>query len=230
MTSSAKTPKSSYRMTGYSKSKKRKNTTWNLETKIFLSVIGGLLLLAVFFTVNAFSRAQSPSAGQYAYEVASPGVGQIAPNFSLPASNGSTFSLDAYRGQKVLLYFHEGIGCESCWTQMQDIDQNLKDFQNLGIKTIVAITTDPQDAIKQKLSEENISMVTLSDAQFNVSLQYNANEYGMMSGSRDGHTFILVGPDGKIQWRADYGGPPNYTMYVPIQNITASIKAATNGK
>jgi hypothetical protein len=55
----------------------------------------------------------------------------------------------------------------------------------------------------------------LSDPGLAVSQQYHANSYGMMGASRDGHTFILVGPDGVIRWRADYGGPPKYTMFLP---------------
>ena len=52
-----------------------------------------------------------------------------------------------------------------------------------------------------------------------------ANLYGMMGESRDGHTFILVGPDGDIEWRADYGGEPRYTMYVPVPKIIADLKS-----
>ncbi len=209
--------------------RKIKKQYFGPETKIIIFISGALLLLAAIFTFNAYSRAQLPSSQQYAYEVAQPGPGQMAPNFTLPASNRTSFTLSAHRGQYVLLYFHEGIGCESCWTQMQDIDQNISQFQKLGIKTIVAITTNSLQAIQQKLQMENISMITLADSQFTVSLQYNANKYTMMNGSTDGHTFILVDPSGKIIWRADYGGPPNYTMYVPVSNLIASIQAAENG-
>jgi peroxiredoxin Q/BCP len=74
----------------------------------------------------------------------------------------------------------------------------------------------------------------LSDESFAVSHAYNATQFGMMAGGADGHTFILVGPDGRIRWRADYGGPPAYTMYIPIGNLIADIKAGAkadaNGK
>ena len=48
---------------------------------------------------------------------------------------------------------------------------------------------------------------------------------GLLKESRDGHTFILVGPDGDIEWRADYGGAPRYTMYVPVPKIIADLKS-----
>jgi peroxiredoxin Q/BCP len=47
----------------------------------------------------------------------------------------------------------------------------------------------------------------------------------MMGASRDGHTFIVVGPDGTIRWRADYGGAPKYTMFLPTTSLLADIRA-----
>ena len=52
---------------------------------------------------------------------------------------------------------------------------------------------------------------------------YHANDFGMMGNERDGHSFILIGPDGKIEWRADYGGAPDYTMYIPAEALIADI-------
>jgi peroxiredoxin Q/BCP len=51
-----------------------------------------------------------------------------------------------------------------------------------------------------------------------------------MDGSADGHTFIVVGPDGRVDFRADYGGAPNYTMYVPISTLLADMKEGLHGK
>jgi peroxiredoxin Q/BCP len=53
-----------------------------------------------------------------------------------------------------------------------------------------------------------------------------ANAYGMMGDTRAGHTFILVDADGEIAWRADYGGAPDYTTYLPVDRILADLEAA----
>ena len=98
-------------------------------------------------------------------------------------------------------------------------------FQALGINEIVSITTDPLSALKQKVADEGITLPVLSDPSLAVSQAYSTNSYGMMGTSRDGHSFIVVGPDGTIKWRADYGGAPNYTMYVPVPNLLADIRA-----
>jgi peroxiredoxin Q/BCP len=50
----------------------------------------------------------------------------------------------------------------------------------------------------------------------------------MMGPSTDGHTFILVDPSGTIAWRADYGGAPDYTMYVPVNDLIADIRAGNS--
>ena len=45
----------------------------------------------------------------------------------------------------------------------------------------------------------------------------------MMGDMRDGHSFLLVGPEGTIAWRADYGGEPDYVMFVPTVKILSDL-------
>ena len=199
---------------------------------VFATVV--VLALVYFVSAHGVAAVQPGQAGQYRFAVASPAAGALAPDFTLPATTGGTVRLSALRGQNVLLYFQEGIGCEGCWTQLQDIQGHRQDFRRLGVDVVLTITTNPLDALKQKAADEGLTLPVLSDTSFAVSRAYNAMAYGMMAGSADGHTFILVGPDGHIRWRADYGGPPDYTMYVPVSNLIADIKAGmkvgTNGQ
>ncbi len=48
----------------------------------------------------------------------------------------------------------------------------------------------------------------------------------MMGDTRAGHSFVLVDGDGEIVWRADYGGAPDYTMYLPVDTILADLQAS----
>lgn len=201
----------------------------SLLLKVGGALVAGVALLGIIFVANhdTASSAQPGRAGQYRFDVANPATGALAPDFTLPSTTGGTVHLSDFRGKTVLLYFQEGIGCEGCWTQMKDIQAQMKDFQGLGVTTMLTVTTNPLDALKQKVADEGLTLPVLSDESFAVSRAYNATMYGMMAGSADGHTFILVGPDGRIRWRADYGGPPSYTMYVPVSNLIADIKAGT---
>ena len=88
----------------------------------------------------------------------------------------------------------------------------------------MTITTDPINEIDQKVADEGITSQVLSDPDLVVSSAYHANSFGMMGDNRDGHTFIVVGPDGTIRWRADYGGAPDYTMYLPVDALAADIQ------
>ena len=107
----------------------------------------------------------------------------------------------------MLLYFQEGLTCQPCWDRIKAIEQDAATFKQLGITQIVSITSDPLDEISQKAKDDGLTIPILSDPGLIVSKTDNAEAYGMMNRSRDGHTFVLVNPDGTIRWRADYGGP-----------------------
>ena len=200
--------------------------------KLTLTVAGALVALAVIYLFSNASRfgLGGASASQTGYAIGSPGIGALAPDFTLPSTTGGSVSLRSLRGKTVLLYFQEGIGCEGCWTQLKDIQTNMRQVRGMGVDAVVTVTTNPLDALRQKVSDEGISLPVLSDTSMTVSRAYGATAYGMMAGAADGHTFILVGPDGRIRWRADYGGPPNYTMYVPLSQLIADLrKGERNG-
>jgi peroxiredoxin len=170
-------------------------------------------------------------------DVGSPGIGATAPDFLLPdvtappAAGGlpSTVELSAYRGRTVLLYFHEGLGCQPCWDQIRDLQADPSLLASVGVDELLTITSGPRDLIAQKMRDDALTVPALVDTNLGVSTQYQANRFGMMGTSRNGHSFVLVGPDGVIQWRADYGGPPNFTMYVPGQQLLDDLRAGRQG-
>lgn len=199
---------------------------FGLRFKVGLAVVAAVLALGVIFALvhAGFGGGGAGQTGQYAYTVGDPGTGAQAPAVVLPATTGGTFDLSQQRGKTVLLYFQEGLTCEPCWTQLKDIDSHLAEFHALGIDEVVSVTTDPLDAITQKARDEGITTPVLSDANLSASNAYHTNQYGMMGASRDGHSFVVVGPDGRIEWRADFGGAPNYTMYVPVSTLLTDLR------
>src|SRR6266704_6877781 len=183
-----------------------------------VAVVAGLVLI---YSTGASHQ----GTGAYPYEIGQPGPGQAAPGFTLAASSGGSISLSAYRGKTVLLFFQEGLTCQPCWNQITDLDKNAGQLKAAGISQVISITGDPIGPITQKTHDMGLSTPVLSDPGLTVSKQYHANSYGMMGMGRDGHTFILVGPDGKIRWRADYGGKPKFIMFLPTASLLADIKA-----
>jgi peroxiredoxin len=171
------------------------------------------------------ARPATHGSSQYPYAVGDPGVGAVAPEIKLKSTVGGSFDLASYTGnQPVLLYFQEGLTCQPCWDQIVAIQKQMPAFHALGIDTIVSITNGNYDQLKQKSDDEQLSIPVLADEKGSVSLRYQALRYGMMMGMNPGHTFILVGKDGIIKWRADYGGPPKYTMFLPPDVLLNDLK------
>ncbi|MGW9028084.1 peroxiredoxin family protein [Streptomyces sp. NPDC055722] len=194
---------------------RRKLRNGAIVAVVLVAIIGGLYAV--------FHKSEGSSAS--GYEVGSPGPGQTAPGFSLASSSGGTTSLAGQHGKTVLLYFQEGLTCQPCWDQISDLEKSSAKIKAAGINEILSITTDPANLVTRKVNDEKLTTPVLSDPDLTVSKAYHANNYGMMGDSRDGHSFVLVGPDGKIQWRADYGGAPKYTMYVKVDKLLSDLKA-----
>lgn len=190
-----------------------------------------LLVAGVVFVIiqGAAAPAGSSASTTYPFAVGSPGPGAEAPAIRLRASDGTTYDLSTRRGKSVLVFFQEGIGCQPCWEQLKDIESNMSTFKAQGIDEVVTVTGDPAAALRQKVELEGLRTPVLSDPGLAVSVTYHANGFGMMGTSADGHSFIVVGPDGRIRSRADYGGPPNYTMYVPNSQLLSDLKPARGG-
>ncbi len=203
---------------------------------VVVAALGGLYVLYRGSAPNASQKQDSASAtrgstelatqgsDKYPFAVGSPGPGQKAPGFTLPSSTGGTVSLSDYRGKSVLLYFQAGLMCQACWTQITDYESKIDKLKAAGIDEVVSITGDPADLVARKTRDEGITTPVLSDSNKAVSRAYNTLKYGMMNGKRNGHSFILVGPDGTIRWRADYGGPPKYTMFLPTEAMLADLR------
>ncbi len=196
-----------------------KKSGWSARTKATVIIA----VLAIVVGLGWVAWTSDRAAGKFAFKVGYPGPGRTAPPIRLESTAGGTFDLAGLHGQTVLLYFQEGIMCDPCWDQIKDIEANFPRFSSAGIDRMVSITTDPLDLLKKKVSNDHLQTPVLSDPNLTVSKAYNANLYGMMGLERDGHTFIIVDPDGRIRWRADYGGAPQYTMYLPVANLLADI-------
>lgn len=208
----------------------RSKTTSNRVTGRLATVAIGAVTAAVVGVVVLrgseppdTSGVQTATSG-YAYQVGDPGLGQSAPPLRADATTGE-FDLDALAGQRVLLYFQEGLMCQPCWDQLTEIESRWSDFEALGIDTIASITTDPLSSLQQKVAIEGIASPLIADPDRTISQRYTTLDYGMMGGSHNGHTFLVVAPDGTIAWRADYGGAPDYTMYLPVDALLTDLQA-----
>jgi peroxiredoxin len=198
---------------------------------IVFAVVTVVLVVTVLYLIYQNSPGQqsqqntTTGGSGYQHVAGQPGAGATAPEFALASAGGDRISLADFRGRNVLLYFQEGLSCQPCWDQIRDLEQNQTALRNAGVDAVVSITTDPADLIGRKMADEKLTTQVLSDPDLRVSREYDANQYGMMGEMRDGHSFVLVGADGVIRWRADYGGAPDYTMFLPTRKMLTDLDA-----
>jgi len=74
--------------------------------------------------------------------VAAVGVGDPAPDFSLPGTGGRTFSLSEYRGRPVVIVFYPGDNTPVCTKQLNSYTSDIGDFSEVNAQ-ILALS--PQD-------------------------------------------------------------------------------------
>jgi peroxiredoxin len=198
---------------------------WRRGWIIGVAGIAVLAIVALYLVYQSSPGKHGAEAGGSGFKhvAGEPGAGRAAPTFTLTSGTGGQVSLIDFRGRNVLLYFQEGLSCQPCWDQIKDLEQNQAALKTAGVDAVVSITTDPANLIGQKAADEKLTTPVLSDPSMQVSRAYDANQYGMMGEMRDGHSFVLVGPDGTIRWRADYGGKPNYTMFLPTAKMLTDL-------
>jgi peroxiredoxin len=101
-------------------------------------------------------------------------------------------------------------------------------FANLGVQ-LLAISPDPVTAWRQDGGALGIAVPMLSDPGNTVWMKYGIPGW-MMATGEPGHTFFLVGSDGKIAWLRDYGAMEHGgAMYVPPQEIASQLEDHLNG-
>ena len=97
------------------------------------------------------------------------------------------------------------------------------EFQGLGI-ALLSITTNPVQDLAVAQQQWDVKTPLLSDEGARVSRSYGVLRWAMPSGA-PGHTFVLIGRDGKVRWIQDYGAPENGgRMNVPVAELYRELK------
>jgi peroxiredoxin len=101
-------------------------------------------------------------------------------------------------------------------------------FHQLGVQ-LLAVSPDPVSAWRDEGNAMGLTAPMLSDPGNRVWMKYGTASWMMPSGE-PGHTFFLVGGDGKIVWLKDYGAPEHGgLMYVAPDEIVSQVRLALAG-
>lgn len=98
-------------------------------------------------------------------------VGDIAPDFSLPATGESELSLSSYRGRPVVVVFYPGDDSPVCTKQLNSYNDGLNEFEKLDAQVLAISSQDlvSHDAFSEKYG---LKFPLLADTDKSVAKSY----------------------------------------------------------
>jgi peroxiredoxin Q/BCP len=128
-----------------------------------------------------------------------PQVGEQAPDFELPGTDGS-FKLSEHRGERVVLLFYPGDNTLVCTRQFCSYRDRAEDFAALPA-TVVGISSQSVDSHKQFAAKHGLNVPLLADEDKQVAKSYSA------FASRLGQTkraVVVIDEQGIVRHRHDH--------------------------
>jgi peroxiredoxin len=129
-----------------------------------------------------------------------PGVGAIAPDFSLDSTSGAKVSLADFRGkQPVLLAFFPLAFTSTCTAELCAMTDEWSAFADSGA-AIIPISVDAVPSLKEYKAKYGMKVDLASDFRREV-----CRAYGTFNPERfySNRAYILVDTGGIIRWRHD---------------------------
>ena len=150
--------------------------------------------------------------------MAGPGVGDVAPDFTLPGTDGREWSLSEFRGRPVLLVFYPGDGTPVCTEQLKEYNAGLAQLDGLGAQVLAL---SPQDVASHERfrAEHGFRFPLLADTDKAVGEAYSI--LGPLGFYR--RSLFVVDPAGVIRYA--HRAVTNAT-FQHLDRLVEAIKAA----
>ncbi|HXI12898.1 MAG TPA: thioredoxin-dependent thiol peroxidase [Thermoanaerobaculia bacterium] len=130
-----------------------------------------------------------------------PKVGDVAPNFRLPSTEGGHVSLSDYSGKEVILYFYPKDDTPGCTAQACSLRDSKADIDKEGA-VVLGVSTDSIASHEKFRKKFDLNFPLLADETSDVSKMYGVwkekNMYGRKSWGVARRTY-LIGADGRIR-------------------------------
>ena len=150
-----------------------------------------------------------------------PGVGDAAPDFTLPGTGGRSYTLSEHRGQPVVLIFYPGDNTPVCTTQLRSYTADHADFEGLGAR-LLGISPQDVDSHESFSAANGFTFPLLADTDKAV-----------------GEAYGVVGPLGfyrRSVFVLDAGGTIRYAhraisglTFRPTEELVEAVRAASSG-
>lgn len=153
---------------------------------------------------------------------ASPGVGEAAPDFTLPGINGGErgdYSLGDYRGQPVVLAFYPGDNTPVCTRQLNAYTADIGEFSEVQAQ-VLAVSPQSVDSHEGFATKQGgFAFPLLADADKTVGRAYGT--LGPLGFYR--RSVFVVDPDGAIAYaHRSIGG----LTYRPTAELIEAVRAS----
>ena len=100
-------------------------------------------------------------------------VGDTAPDFTLPDSDGQPVTLSDLRGHDVVVYFYPRAGTPGCTRQACDFRDSLASLGAAGYR-VLGVSPDPVPRLAAFAAAENLTYPVLSDPEHEVMARWGA--------------------------------------------------------
>jgi len=100
-------------------------------------------------------------------------VGNKAPDFTLPGSDGKDHTLSSYRGKKVLLYFYPKDDTPGCTVEAEVLRDSTSKYKRAGI-VVFGLSADSIKSHEKFVQKLKLPFVLLADVEKKV-----VNRYGV---------------------------------------------------
>lgn len=123
-----------------------------------------------------------------------PQAGEAAPDFSLPADDGSTVRLSDLKGRKVVLYFYPADDTPGCTTQACDLRDRLQELDTRGA-TVLGVSPDDVTSHEKFRDKYNLPFRLLADTDHSIAERYGVwkekNNYGKKYWGVERTSFVI---------------------------------------
>src|SRR5437588_4755917 len=137
-----------------------------------------VVIVAILLVPRTLSRSGPPSEGS------------LAPNFTLASQEGSSVSLQDYRGKWVILYFYPKDQTPGCTREAHNFQADQSKYADRNA-VVLGVSLDSVDSHKRFCAREGLNFKLLADPDHKITSQYGSlTNFGIVKFSAR-HTFII---------------------------------------
>jgi peroxiredoxin Q/BCP len=149
-----------------------------------------------------------------------PQVGESAPDFELPGTDGP-FRLSEHRGERVVLLFYPGDNTLVCTKQFCSYRDRAQDFASLNA-TVVGISSQDLDSHEAFTAKHGLTVPLLSDVDRQVAMDYSA--FSPRLGTK--RAVIVIDEQGVVAHRHDHLLGLDYQSVDELKAVLDGLSAA----